>query len=121
MVSAITAAGVPIFFVYCAGTLDLPLRDVAIAGMSVPDSAFVGETVTARVRVAATEMAGSVAPVPFRPTAGRQPRARLHSRMIRSPSSSPLNSTIPACTACSPLFPARPMRPRTRTNPCSAG
>jgi hypothetical protein len=75
MVSAITAAGVPIFFVYCAGTLDLPLRDVAIAGMSVPDSAFVGETVTARVRVAATEMAGSVAPVSVS-TDGRAPTTR---------------------------------------------
>lgn len=63
LTSAITAAGVPIFFVYCAGPLDLPLKDVAIAGMSVPDSAFVGETVTARVRVAAANMAGSVTAV----------------------------------------------------------
>jgi hypothetical protein len=63
LTSAINAAGVPIFFVYCAGPVDLPMRDVAIGGMSVPDSAFVGETVTARVRVHSMDMAGSVLPV----------------------------------------------------------
>jgi hypothetical protein len=61
--SAVSAAGVPIFPVYCANPADLPLRDVSVSGLSVPNNCFVGETLTARVELRSSQSSGSVANV----------------------------------------------------------
>ncbi|MDP9172485.1 MAG: hypothetical protein M3O30_01285 [Planctomycetota bacterium] len=61
LASLMGTTGVPLFFVYCAP--EVPLHDVAINGLVVPATSFVGDNLTARVELHASDIKGEVIPV----------------------------------------------------------